>query len=184
MAAGNEVIHPQLMAVLAVLHLKPGPAFSVKEMCELTDGNPGAHLRRLEESRSIIISKTFLESTPAGRKAFSERVCFSGEEVRRARNSRVENRSLGKWVESAAWQARVRRHCAPSCGQAQQVNRLACFPAPFLQSVASMPVLIHALALLSDFWMDPGWPNHQSELLAGPGDSACTSGCFSPGGET
>lgn len=85
MAVLNEVIHQpvrlRLMAVLATLPPETQVVFSyLKDTLELTDGNLGAHLHKLEEAGYVMISKTFvrnkpqtyIEATEAGRKAFAE----------------------------------------------------------------------------------------------------------------
>jgi DNA-binding MarR family transcriptional regulator len=85
MAALNEVIHQpvrlRLMAVLTALSPEMQVVFSyLKDTLELTDGNLGAHLHKLEEAGYVVISKTFvrnkpqtyIEVTEAGRQAFAE----------------------------------------------------------------------------------------------------------------
>jgi DNA-binding MarR family transcriptional regulator len=85
MAALNEVIHQpvrlRIMAVLTVLPPDTQVVFSyLKDTLELTDGNLGAHLHKLEEIGYVTISKTFvrnkpqtyIEATEAGRQAFVE----------------------------------------------------------------------------------------------------------------
>ena len=87
MAALNEVIHQpvrlRIMAALACFSTDTQASFNyLKDMLELTDGNLGAHLHKLEEAGYISITKTFvnkkphtfIEATSAGRKAFSEHV--------------------------------------------------------------------------------------------------------------
>lgn len=87
MAALNEVIHQparlRIMSALTCLNPEAQASFTyLKELLDLTDGNLGAHLRKLEESGYISITKTFVnnkpqtyvEATPAGRQAFSEHV--------------------------------------------------------------------------------------------------------------
>ena len=86
MATLNEVIHQparlRIMAILAAISPERQVTFSyLKAVCDLTDGNLGAHLRRLEEVGDITIVKTFVrqkpqtypEITEAGRAAFEER---------------------------------------------------------------------------------------------------------------
>ena len=85
MATLNEVIHQparlRIMAVLAAISPERQVTFGfLKEACGLTDGNLGAHLRRLEEAGYITIVKTFVRQKPqtyiqiteAGRAAFEE----------------------------------------------------------------------------------------------------------------
>lgn len=85
MAGLNEVIHQpvrlRIMAVLAALMPEIQVTFSyLKDTLDLTDGNLGAHLHKLEEVGYVKISKTFvnnkpqtyIEATEAGRQAFTE----------------------------------------------------------------------------------------------------------------
>jgi DNA-binding MarR family transcriptional regulator len=85
MATLNEVIHQtvrlRIMAVLAALPPEMQVTFnSVKDTLELTDGNLGAHLHKLEDAGYITITKTFVRNKPqtyieitgAGRQAFEE----------------------------------------------------------------------------------------------------------------
>ena len=85
MAAINEVIHQtarlRIMAVLATLPPEMQVTFnSMKDTLELTDGNLGAHLHKLEDAGYITITKTFVRNKPQtyiaitgeGRQAFSE----------------------------------------------------------------------------------------------------------------
>ncbi|HEY3992651.1 MAG TPA: transcriptional regulator [Ktedonobacteraceae bacterium] len=87
MASLNEVIHQpvrlRIMAALAYLAPETQASFNyLKGLLELTDGNLGAHLRKLEESGYIEITKTFVnnkpqtyvEATTLGKKAFREHV--------------------------------------------------------------------------------------------------------------
>ena len=87
MAELNETIHQtvrlRIMAALVTL----GPADEVdftylRDLLQVTDGNLGAHLRKLEEAGYIAVNKTFVERKPrtyvaataAGRKVFAEHV--------------------------------------------------------------------------------------------------------------
>lgn len=87
MAELNELIHQpirlRIMAALVALETDNTVDFTyLRDLLELTDGNLGAHLRRLEEADYIAIDKTFVErkprtfigATPEGRKAFQEHV--------------------------------------------------------------------------------------------------------------
>lgn len=87
MASLNEVIHQpvrlRIMAALTGLAPETQASFNyLKDMLELTDGNLGAHLRKLEESGYIEITKafvnnkpqTYIEATSMGKKAFREHV--------------------------------------------------------------------------------------------------------------
>ncbi|HLX56881.1 MAG TPA: transcriptional regulator [Ktedonobacteraceae bacterium] len=83
----NEVIHQparlRMMSILVSLGKENQASFNyLKDMLGLTDGNLGAHLRKLEESGYVEITKTFVnnkpmtyvEATTSGRRAFSEHV--------------------------------------------------------------------------------------------------------------
>jgi DNA-binding MarR family transcriptional regulator len=85
MAALNEIIHQparlRIMAMLAGLPPEMQLTFtSLKDALDLTDGNLGAHLHKLEEAGYLTITKTFVrnkpqtyvEPTEAGRQAFVE----------------------------------------------------------------------------------------------------------------
>jgi DNA-binding MarR family transcriptional regulator len=87
MAELNETIHQtvrlRIMAALVTL----GPADEVdftylRDLLDVTDGNLGAHLRKLEEAGYIAVNKTFVERKPRtfvsatseGRRVFQEHV--------------------------------------------------------------------------------------------------------------
>ena len=87
MAELNETIHQpvRLRIMAALVTLEPGIEvdFSyLRELLQVTDGNLGAHLRKLEEAGYIAVNKTFVERKPrtyvsttdAGRKVFQEHV--------------------------------------------------------------------------------------------------------------
>ena len=87
MAELNEVIHQpvrlRIMAVLVTFDDETQASFNyLKELLALTDGNLGAHLRKLEEAGYVRVLKTFvknkpqtfLTATPEGRCAFREHV--------------------------------------------------------------------------------------------------------------
>ncbi len=87
MAALNETIHqPVRLRIMAVLvTLKPIDEVDftyLRDLLEVTDGNLGAHLRKLEEAGYITISKVFVERKPhtyisastEGRRVFQEHV--------------------------------------------------------------------------------------------------------------
>jgi DNA-binding MarR family transcriptional regulator len=95
MAALNEVIHQpvrlQIMAAPVCLAPETQASFHyLKALLDLTDGNLGAHLRRLEECEYIVITKTFvnkkpqtyIEATPAGKQTFHEHVAALEEILR------------------------------------------------------------------------------------------------------
>jgi DNA-binding MarR family transcriptional regulator len=87
MAELNETIHQpvrlRIMAALVSLEADNEVDFTyLRELLEVTDGNLGAHLRKLEEAGYIAVNKTFIERKPrtfvsatkAGREAFQEHV--------------------------------------------------------------------------------------------------------------
>jgi len=87
MAELNETIHQtvrlRIMAALVTLAPNEEVEFTyLRDLLEVTDGNLGAHLHKLEEAAYISINKAFVErkprtyvsATPDGRKVFSEHV--------------------------------------------------------------------------------------------------------------
>jgi DNA-binding MarR family transcriptional regulator len=83
----NETIHQpirlRIMAALAALESGNEVDFSyLRDLLQVTDGNLGAHLRKLEEAGYITVNKTFVERKPRtyisatseGRQAFQEHV--------------------------------------------------------------------------------------------------------------
>ncbi len=87
MAELNETIHQtvRLRIMAALVTLGPGEEvdFSyLRDLLQVTDGNLGAHLRKLEEAGYIAVNKLFVErkprtyvaATPAGRRVFAEHV--------------------------------------------------------------------------------------------------------------
>ena len=87
MAELNETIHQtvrlRIMAALVTLDAGNEVDFTyLRDLLEVTDGNLGAHLRKLEEAGYIAVNKAFVERKPhtyvsvtaAGRKVFQEHV--------------------------------------------------------------------------------------------------------------
>jgi DNA-binding MarR family transcriptional regulator len=87
MARLNRTIHQpvrlRIMAALVTLEAGNEVDFTyLRDLLEVTDGNLGAHLRKLEEAGYIAVNKTFIERKPRtyisatekGRKAFQEHV--------------------------------------------------------------------------------------------------------------
>jgi DNA-binding MarR family transcriptional regulator len=87
MAELNEIIHQtvRLRIMAALVILEPGSEVDfgyLRNLLEVTDGNLGAHLRKLEEAGFIAINKTFVERKPRtyvtitdqGRRVFQEHV--------------------------------------------------------------------------------------------------------------
>ncbi len=87
MAELNEIIHQpvrlRIMAVLVTLGKGDELDFTkLRELLDVTDGNLGAHLRKLEEANYIQVTKSFVDRKPrtyvsateAGRAAFQNHV--------------------------------------------------------------------------------------------------------------
>jgi len=83
----NETIHQpvglRIMAALVAMEPVDEVGFTyLRDLLEVTDGNLGAHLRKLEEAGYISVNKVFVErkprtyvsSTPEGRRVFQEHV--------------------------------------------------------------------------------------------------------------
>lgn len=87
MAELNETIHQpirlRIMAALVTLASSEEVEFTyLRDLLEVTDGNLGAHLRKLEDAGYIAVNKVFVERKPRtyvsasaeGRKVFNEHV--------------------------------------------------------------------------------------------------------------
>jgi DNA-binding MarR family transcriptional regulator len=87
MAELNALVHQavrlRIMAALVTLEPTAEVDFTyLRDLLEVTDGNLGAHLRKLEEAGYIAISKvfeerkprTYVSATQEGRQAFEEHV--------------------------------------------------------------------------------------------------------------
>lgn len=87
MAELNEIIHQpvrlRIMAALMALEAGNEVDFTyLRDLLEVTDGNLGAHLRKLEEAGYIAVNKAFVERkprtfvaiSPEGRRVFQEHV--------------------------------------------------------------------------------------------------------------
>ena len=87
MATLNETIHQpvRLRIMAALVTLEPGSEVDftyLRDLLEVTDGNLGAHLRKLEDAGYISVNKVFVErkphtyasATPEGRRVFQEHV--------------------------------------------------------------------------------------------------------------
>lgn len=83
----NEIIHQpvRLRIMAALVALEPGNEVDftyLRDLLAVTDGNLGAHLRKLEEAGYITVNKVFVERKPRtfasatvdGRKVFQEHV--------------------------------------------------------------------------------------------------------------
>lgn len=83
----NETIHQpvrlRIMAALVTLEPNNEVDFTyLRDLLEVTDGNLGAHLRKLEEAGYIAVNKVFVDRKPRtyisasseGRKVFNEHV--------------------------------------------------------------------------------------------------------------
>jgi DNA-binding MarR family transcriptional regulator len=93
----DEIIHQpirlRLMAALVALKSEESAEFTLlRDLLGVTDGNLGAHLRRLEEAGYIEITKTFVDRKPRtyvaataqGRKVFRNQVAALEEILRGA----------------------------------------------------------------------------------------------------
>jgi DNA-binding MarR family transcriptional regulator len=87
MPALNEIIHQpvrlRVMAALVTLEAGNEVDFTyLRDLLDVTDGNLGAHLRKLEEAGYIAVNKLFIDRKPRtffsvtaeGRKVFQEHV--------------------------------------------------------------------------------------------------------------
>src|SRR5512135_586719 len=87
MAELNETIHQtvrlRIMAALVTLEPADEVDFTyLRDLLDVTDGNLGAHLRKLEEAGYIAVNKTFIDRKPRtfvsatadGRRVFQEHV--------------------------------------------------------------------------------------------------------------
>jgi len=87
MAELNETIHQtvrlRIMAALVTLEAGNEVDFTyLRDLLKVTDGNLGAHLRKLEEAGYIAVNKTFVDRKPRtfvsvtieGRRVFQEHV--------------------------------------------------------------------------------------------------------------
>ena len=96
MPALNETIHQpvrlRIMAALVTLEAGNEVDFTyLRNLLEVTDGNLGAHLRKLEEAGYVSVNKVFVERKPrtyvsasgAGRKVFKEHVAASESILKR-----------------------------------------------------------------------------------------------------
>ncbi len=69
MAELNEIIHQpvRLRIMAALVALEPGNEVDftyLRGLLQVTDGNLGAHLRKLEEAGYIAVKKTFVDRKP------------------------------------------------------------------------------------------------------------------------
>ncbi|NIM96004.1 MAG: helix-turn-helix domain-containing protein [Anaerolineales bacterium] len=95
MGSLNAIIHQpvrlRIMAALVAIEPEEQVEFTyLRDLLELTDGNLGAHLRKLEEAGYVRLEKTFVARkprtyvsvTPNGRKAFDDHVAALEEILR------------------------------------------------------------------------------------------------------
>lgn len=87
MSTLNETIHQtvrlRIMAALVTLKADEEVDFTyLRKLLDVSDGNLGAHLRKLEEAGYIVVQKvfeerkphTYIAASPDGRKVFQEHV--------------------------------------------------------------------------------------------------------------
>jgi len=91
MAGLDELIHQpvrlRIMAALVTNESRRTEFTSLRDLLDLTDGNLGAHLRKLEEAGYVTTEKSFVarkprthvEATAAGRQAFADHVAALAE---------------------------------------------------------------------------------------------------------
>lgn len=97
MAELNETIHQpvrlRIMAALVTLAAQDSVDFTyLRSLLDVTDGNLGAHLRKLEEAGYITSEKTFIERKPRtflaatalGRQVFAEHVAALEEIIKQS----------------------------------------------------------------------------------------------------
>jgi len=61
----HQPVRLQIMAALVALEPEDQVEFTyLRDMLELTDGNLGAHLRKLEDEHYINVTKTFVDRKP------------------------------------------------------------------------------------------------------------------------
>jgi DNA-binding MarR family transcriptional regulator len=95
MAELDELIHQpvrlRIMAALSTLEGKGQLEFTaLRDLLQLTDGNLGAHLRKLEDAGYVQVVKEFVERKPRtyagaterGRQAFADHVAALAEVLR------------------------------------------------------------------------------------------------------
>ncbi len=79
----HQPVRLRIMASLAALHETESVEFTfLRELLGVTDGNLGAHVRKLEEEGYLLVEKTFVQRKPRtyialsdkGRKAFKGHV--------------------------------------------------------------------------------------------------------------
>ncbi len=96
MAGLNEIIHQpvRLRIMAALVSLENGNEVDftyLRDLLDVTDGNLGAHLRKLEEAGYIAVNKTFIDRKPRtfvaasaeGREVFREHVAALEEILKR-----------------------------------------------------------------------------------------------------
>jgi DNA-binding transcriptional ArsR family regulator len=91
----DKVIHEKgRMAIMSLLAANPELSFiELRELLQMTDGNLSVHLRTLQESGYVAVTKSFRERKPLttcsltadGRKAFSNYIDLLEEIVRQSK---------------------------------------------------------------------------------------------------
>jgi DNA-binding MarR family transcriptional regulator len=92
----DRIIHEKArLAIVSMLAASPDLSFTeLRQTLQLTDGNLTSHLRTLQESGYLAVTKAYQDSrphttcslTPAGRKAFADYLNRLEEIVRQARS--------------------------------------------------------------------------------------------------
>ena len=91
----DRVIHEKgRMAIMSLLAASPELSFTdLRDSLSMTDGNVTSHIRTLQESGYVAVSKSFQKNrplttcslTPAGRKAFNSYIGLLADIVRQTR---------------------------------------------------------------------------------------------------
>ena len=91
----DRVIHEKgRMAIMSLLAASPELSFTdLRDSLSMTDGNVTSHIRTLQESGYVAVSKSFQKNrplttcslTPAGRKAFNNYISLLADIVRQTR---------------------------------------------------------------------------------------------------
>jgi len=101
----DKVIHERgRLAIMSLLAATEALSFKeLKEHLRMTDGNLSVHMRTLEESGFVSVSKSFVDRkprteyslTPEGREAFQEYIRTLEEIVRQSQQAEAPRRDIG-----------------------------------------------------------------------------------------
>ncbi len=109
----DRLIHERgRLAIMALLAAADSITFKeLRDTLEMTDGNLSVHMRTLEDSGYVSVSKAFVERKPrttyslteAGRLAFSEYIEALEEIVRQSRAAETAARPAGREEPRRGW---------------------------------------------------------------------------------